>query len=129
MRANRVPAHQLPPSAPRRRPRYPSRVEPLEARRLLSAGFLDTRFDGDGRLVRADAGTGVAVVVQSDGKVVTAGSIDGPGGNDFFLARYNPDGSPDTSFGQAGQRYAPDIEPGFYAAVTDITPQIGRAHV
>jgi len=102
MRANRVPAHQLPPSAPRRRPRHPSRVEPLEQRRLLSAGFLDTGFDGDGRLVRADAGTGVAVVVQSDGKVVTAGSIDGPGGNDFFLARYNPDGSADSSFGDNG---------------------------
>jgi uncharacterized delta-60 repeat protein len=68
----------------------------------MAAGYLDTSFDGDGRLVRADAGTGVAVVVQADGKIVTAGSIDGPGGNDFFLARYNPDGSPDAAFGNNG---------------------------
>jgi uncharacterized delta-60 repeat protein len=68
----------------------------------MAAGYLDASFDGDGRLVRADAGTGVAVLVQADGKIVTAGSVDGPGGNDFFLARYNPDGSPDAAFGDNG---------------------------
>src|SRR6185503_62031 len=79
-----------------------SRVESLEQRTLMTAGFLDPSFDGDGRLVRA-AGTGGAVVVQSDGKVVTAGAIEGTaGGFDFLVSRYNADGSPDAAFGQGG---------------------------
>ena len=41
-------------------------------------------------------------VVQADRKVVIAGStVTGPDLN-FYLARYNPDGSPDTSFGGDG---------------------------
>ena len=78
-------------------------LETLESRLLMAAGSLDPTFGGDGRIVR-DAGTGGAVVVQADGKVITAGEIDSPGGGgfDFFLARYNADGSPDATFGQAG---------------------------
>ena len=69
---------------------------------LMAAGFLDPSFDGDGRVVRA-AGSGEAVAVQSDGKVVTAGAINAPGGGfDFLVARYNADGSLDISFGQGG---------------------------
>src|SRR5213083_1834093 len=105
MRASRVFAHGL-PSSSRRRFRRPAAlaggVEPLEERRLMAAGYLDPSFNGDGKLARDDAGTGVAVVVQGDGRIITAGSIDGPGGNDFFLARYNPDGSSDPNFGSGG---------------------------
>ena len=40
-----------------------------------------------------------SVVVQSDGKIVTAGlSNSGGGNNDFALVRYNSDGSLDTTF-------------------------------
>jgi uncharacterized delta-60 repeat protein len=68
----------------------------------MAAGFLDTAFSGDGRLVRSAATAG-AVVVQSDGKIVTAGAIDtGGGGSDFLITRYNADGSPDVSFGEGG---------------------------
>lgn len=107
MRSYRVLARQL-PSLLRRRFRpgggngmiMPVRLEPLECRRLMAAGFLDTSFDGDGRVVRGDTGTARAVVVLADGRIVTAGSVAaGPGGSDFFLARYNTDGSPDTTFG------------------------------
>ncbi len=103
MRACRYPAQKVPRKHPSNaRANRQSFLEPLEVRRLMATGYLDNTFDGDGRLVRPDAATGVAVVVQADGKIVTAGSADGPGGSDFFLARYNPDGSPDASFGAGG---------------------------
>ncbi|HEX5122442.1 MAG TPA: hypothetical protein VFV97_04275 [Rhodanobacteraceae bacterium] len=44
-------------------------------------------------------------VVQPDGKILICSRIDstGPSGSDFFIARFNPDGSPDTSFDFDGQ--------------------------
>src|SRR4051812_39045428 len=51
-------------------------VEPLEARRLLSAGDLDPTFGAGGKVVSdlADArDTARAAVVQSDGKTVVVG--------------------------------------------------------
>jgi len=56
----------------------------------------DETFSGDGRLISRFPVNDVAV--QADGRIVTAGSLDG----DFALARYNPDGSPDLGFGTAG---------------------------
>jgi uncharacterized delta-60 repeat protein len=56
--------------------------------------------------------------VAPDGKITLGGTVNSA----MALARYNPDGSPDLTFGQAGQRYAPDIEPGYYAMVTDVVP-------
>ncbi len=59
-------------------------------------GTLDATFDGDG-IVKTDFGSSSevanAIGIQADGKLVIAGSS----GNDFALARYNPDGTPDTS--------------------------------
>jgi uncharacterized delta-60 repeat protein len=51
-----------------------------------------------------------AVAVQRDGKIIVAGSSDSQGGTDvkdhsiydFALARYNDDGSLDSSFGRGG---------------------------
>jgi uncharacterized delta-60 repeat protein len=73
------------------------RVEPLEARRLLAAGMLDPTFDSDGQLTTdfgASDDLGYSVGVQSDGKIVVAGSSYG----DFALARYNANGTLDSSF-------------------------------
>ncbi len=43
------------------------------------------------------------IAIQSDGKVIAAGSAPGAGsGQDVALVRYNPDGSLDTSFGTGG---------------------------
>jgi uncharacterized delta-60 repeat protein len=72
----------------------------------LGAGALDATFDGDGKVVTDLGGNDSAsdVVVQSDGKFVTAGSSGGeltPG--DFALTRHNVDGSLDTSFGGDGK--------------------------
>jgi uncharacterized delta-60 repeat protein len=79
-------------------------------------GTLDTSFSGDGKVV-TDFGfsEGRDITVQADGKIVVAvGAID-PGSSspkpkegeelirDFTLARYNSDGSLDTSFGSEGK--------------------------
>jgi uncharacterized delta-60 repeat protein len=64
-------------------------------------GTLDTTFDGDGKLTTDFSGSesAMSVAVQSDGKILAAGSSILPGGNtDFALARFNADGSFDTSF-------------------------------
>src|SRR6185312_15893234 len=43
-----------------------------------------------------------AVGIQSDGKIVVSGHYQTGGPEQFALARFNPDGSPDTNFGNAG---------------------------
>jgi uncharacterized delta-60 repeat protein len=65
-------------------------------------GTLDTSFAGDGVVrTRLSGGTGAhALVLQDDGKLVVAGS--GGSRQNFALARYNPDGSLDASFGVGG---------------------------
>jgi uncharacterized delta-60 repeat protein len=65
-------------------------------------GSLDTSFSGDG-LQTTDFGVGAAgrkVAVQGDGKIVAVGLAGAS--TDFALARYNPDGSLDTSFSGDG---------------------------
>jgi uncharacterized delta-60 repeat protein len=65
-------------------------------------GSIDTSFSSDGKLATDFAGSddhGCSVTVQLDGKILVAGSSDG----DFALARYNSDGSLDTSFSYDGR--------------------------
>jgi uncharacterized delta-60 repeat protein len=69
-------------------------------------GTPDTAFgEGTGRVSTkiGDVANAVSVAVQSDGKIVVAGSIlirDEKGFRGYFgLARYNSDGSPDAQFG------------------------------
>ena len=65
-------------------------------------GSLDTSF-GTGGLVTTDFGgffdSARAAVLQPDGKIVAMGFSNSSGTLDFALARYNSDGSLDTSFG------------------------------
>ena len=66
-------------------------------------GSLDTSFGVDG-LVTSDHGSsesGRGMVLQPNGKIVIAGLITGADWY-FALARYNPDGSLDTTFGMDG---------------------------
>ena len=74
-------------------------------------GSLDTSFSGDGKQTTDFAGSddeATGVALQSDGKVVVVGrtGFGSPFGNsfDFAVARYNPNGSLDTSF--SGRRQA-----------------------
>lgn len=71
---------------------------------LLAAGDLDPSFGAAGK-VTTDFGVPAQVntmLIQSDGKLIVAGFVQLPTGNDFGLARYNPNGSLDTSFGDGG---------------------------
>src|SRR5439155_8339942 len=53
---------------------------------------------------RSDRGNRVAL--QDDGKIVVAGDTLAPGNNDFAVARYNANGSLDTSFNGTGKATA-----------------------
>jgi len=79
--------------------------------RYNSNGSLDTSF-GDGGIVTTTFPEGsyaFDVALQADGKIIAAGTVfvdfnPGESSNtDFALARYNPDGSPDATFGNGGQ--------------------------
>jgi uncharacterized delta-60 repeat protein len=70
-------------------------------------GTLDTTF-GLGGKVTTEFSTSVdveearGIALQSDGKIVVAGHRATGQGDSFALARYNPDGTLDTSFGAGG---------------------------
>ena len=67
-------------------------------------GDLDLTFSGDGKQTTdfgSGSGDAAAIVRQPDGKIVAVGS-DTP--RDFALARYNPNGSLDTSFSGDGRQ-------------------------
>jgi len=68
-------------------------------------GNLDTTFDGDGKVTTSVGSSSYAysVAVQSDGKVIVAGSAN----SHFSVVRYNPDGSLDTTFGGTGKVITP----------------------
>lgn len=74
--------------------------------RYNSDGSLDASFDGDGKLTTTvlEYSYGRAGVLQPDGKIVVAGYARTNSANlGFALARYNSNGSLDTSFGTAGK--------------------------
>ncbi|GAA2875685.1 hypothetical protein [Streptomyces mexicanus] len=88
--------------------------------RLNADGSLDTGFDGDGKVTTTFAGTASArdVALQSDGKLVVAGSR----GLDWALARYNTDGSLDTGFDGDG-KVVTDFTPGTADHARDVVIQ------
>jgi uncharacterized delta-60 repeat protein len=71
---------------------------------LAAGGDLDPTF-GTGGKVTTDFGNfeqANALIIQPDGKIVVVG-VASPGNIDFALARYETDGSLDSSFGVAGK--------------------------
>ena len=69
-------------------------------------GDLDTSFDTDGKVstpILSGADEANSVVLQSDGKIVAAGSSYNGSNYDFAVVRYNTDGSLDTTFGTGGK--------------------------
>jgi len=88
--------------------------------RYTPDGFPDLAF-GSAGTVLTDLGStrdsAYALALQSDGKIVIAGSTYSATTNfDFAIARYNPDGSLDTSFGAAGK------------VITDLSPDFDQAY-
>lgn len=74
--------------------------------RYTAAGALDTTFNGTGKVITAfgagdDSISGVAL--QTDGKIVVAGTSLGGGGITFAVARYTGAGSLDTTFNGTGK--------------------------
>ena len=71
-------------------------------------GSLDNNFSGDGRLITNFGGkdAAFAVAVQSNGKIIAAGERCNPNTLlcDAVLARYNTDGTLDTSFSGDGKQ-------------------------
>lgn len=61
-----------------------------------NSGYVTTDFDNDTDEINA-------VLVQPDGQIVAAGRARISGDYDFAVARYNADGSPDTSFSGDGK--------------------------
>ncbi len=83
----------------------------FEVVRYNPNGSLDTSF-GNGGIVTTTFPEGsyaFDVALQPDGKIIAAGTVFvdfNPGDQsdtDFALARYNPDGTPDATFGSGGQ--------------------------
>jgi uncharacterized delta-60 repeat protein len=68
-------------------------------------GGLDPTFNGSGATTSALGGTnayGAGVVVQPDGNVVAAGSVNLDGRERFAVVRYGPTGKLDATFGSGG---------------------------
>ena len=76
--------------------------------RLNDNGSLDTTFGGSGKVDTVFGGTvssslAHAIALQSDGKIVVAGEALVSGYYDFAVARFNADGSLDTTFDSDGK--------------------------
>ncbi|MEH2379699.1 MAG: DUF4347 domain-containing protein [Nostoc sp.] len=69
-------------------------------------GSLDTSFNTTGKVTTDFASnndSAYSITVQPDGKILVAGGSDNGINNDFALARYNSNGSLDTSFNTTGK--------------------------
>jgi uncharacterized delta-60 repeat protein len=70
-------------------------------------GQLDTSFDSDGKVMTNLGSNGAeanGIAIQPNGKIVVAGLLSGSHRTDSVLARYNRNGSLDTSFDSDGKR-------------------------
>src|SRR5262245_24061675 len=89
----------------RRKANFQPRLERLENRDVPVGGALDPTF-GTGGIVNFDfewSDRAYAAALQSDGKIILAGSRNAHTVSDFALARFHTDGSLDGSFGNNGR--------------------------
>lgn len=79
-------------------------AEPSAIASALPPGTLDPSFNMDGKVTTdfSSDEVGNAVAIQSDGKIVVAGSGNTSDGYDFAVFRYHANGVADTSFGING---------------------------
>ena len=65
---------------------------------------LDPSFGSGGEVTSGVASGAAAVVLQPDGKLVVGGSVfDSQGAQEAVVARFDPDGTPDATFGDGGK--------------------------
>jgi uncharacterized delta-60 repeat protein len=78
--------------------------------RFNSNGSPDNSFGTNGT-VTIDIGSsddyGYSLSIQPDGKILLGGYCDNGSNDDFCIARFNSDGTPDTSFGSSGKVIQP----------------------
>ena len=72
--------------------------------RFDSNGNIDNTFDADGIVNSNLLNDNIfkSIAIQSDGKIVAAGTIQMSGSKDFLTVRFNTDGSLDNNFGNNG---------------------------
>ncbi|MGR9085514.1 MAG: thrombospondin type 3 repeat-containing protein, partial [Gammaproteobacteria bacterium] len=92
-------------------------------------GSLDTSFSEDGKVTTDFGNDGddvaFALIKQSDGKLVAAGFSHNGNNEDFALARYNVNGSPDTGFSGDGL-VRTDFDSGQDRALSVVQQQDGK---
>lgn len=72
-------------------------------RRFSAEGKLDESFGNRGTVSIEPTGFAIALLIQSDGKLLTTVAVSGDNQQSYnVLLRYNTDGSPDKTFGQNG---------------------------
>ena len=90
--------------------------------RYNADGSLDTSFNGTGKVTTVIGGDDYAeaVTLQGDGKIIVAGTSSNGSNYDFAVARYNADGSLDTSFngsGMATTAFGPGLDIAYTVAL------------
>ncbi|MEZ0318206.1 MAG: cadherin-like domain-containing protein [Methylophilaceae bacterium] len=66
-------------------------------------GSLDLTFGNAGKVIVSSSPAATSFTIQPDGKIIVVGEVYIEPGRDFGVARYNADGSVDTSFGLNGK--------------------------
>lgn len=95
-------------------------------RRYLADGSLDSSFHGEAAFFAGHDAFVRDVAVQSDGKILVVGGEFG-GSVAFFVARYNSDGSLDSSFSGDGKAtFSFGGESSFYNAATAVVIEPAR---
>src|SRR5436190_3031392 len=69
--------------------------------RFNADGSLDQSF-GSGGKIKSASGIATSAVLQADGKILVGGTYNTGSSHGFMLARYNPNGTLDTTFGSSG---------------------------
>ena len=86
--------------------------------RLANGGVLDANFDGDGRRSLGNFANVADVFIQSDGKILAAGTLN-DANHSAAVTRLNTNGTVDASFGAGGVRVLTQL-----AAVTSVRDEI-----
>jgi uncharacterized delta-60 repeat protein len=73
-------------------------------KKFKSNGTLDTSFGGDGSssISLSESSTATGIALQQDGKILVGGMAGLGEGEDYAIARFNGDGTPDQGFGNNG---------------------------
>jgi uncharacterized delta-60 repeat protein len=78
--------------------------------RFNSNGTLDTSFGTKGKIIQpigSDSDFGDSLAIQPDGKILLGGSCLNVSNSDFCIARFNSNGTIDTTFGSSGKVILP----------------------